>query len=175
MKKINLLLFFLLLACALPAQDGISVFIGRANRYASVELSDYRKRLCLEYNISNHSLDDYYRLCGNDWGNVGIALEIARTSGKKMRDVCDYYKRYHRYGWNRILVEIGIKPGSMYYNPFYNRVHHHSDCWHEYYNSYCERHDKFHHKKHKYKKPKKHHKRHCRHYDDDDDDDDDDD
>lgn len=71
-----------------------------------------------------------------------------------MRDVCDYYKRYHRYGWNRILVEIGIKPGSMYYNPFYNRVHHHSDCWHEYYNSYCERHDKFHHKKHKYKKPK---------------------
>ena len=113
MKKINLLLFFLLLACALPAQDGISVFIGRANRYASVELSDYRKRLCLEYNISNHSLDDYYRRCGNDWGNVGIALEIARTSGKKMRDVCDYYKRYHRYGWNRILVEIGIKPGSM--------------------------------------------------------------
>lgn len=93
MKKINLLLFFLLLACALPAQDGISVFIGRANRYASVELSDYRKRLCLKYNISNHSLDDYYRLCGNDWGNVGIALEIARTSGKKMRDVCDYYKR----------------------------------------------------------------------------------
>ena len=83
MKKINLLLFFLLLACALPAQDGISVFIGRANRYASVELSDYRKRLCLEYNISNHSLDDYYRRCGNDWGNVGIALEIARTSGKK--------------------------------------------------------------------------------------------
>lgn len=102
MKKINLLLLFLLLACALPAQDGISVFIGRANRYASVELSDYRKRLCLEYNISNHSLDDYYRRCGNDWGNVGIALEIARTSGKKMRDVCDYYKRYHRYGWNRI-------------------------------------------------------------------------
>ena len=67
------------------------------------------------------------------------------------------------------------KAGSMYYNPFYNRVHHHSDCWHEYYNSYCERHDKFHHKKHKYKKPKKHHKRHCRHYDDDDDDDGDDD
>ena len=26
MKKINLLLLFLLLACALPAQDGISVF-----------------------------------------------------------------------------------------------------------------------------------------------------
>ncbi|KAB5314362.1 hypothetical protein F9949_17255, partial [Bacteroides stercoris] len=53
MKKINLLLFFLLLACALPAQDGISVFIGRANRYASVELSDYRKRLCLEYNLKS--------------------------------------------------------------------------------------------------------------------------
>lgn len=83
MKKINLLLLFLLLACTLSAQDGISIFIGRANRYAAVELSDYRKRLCLEYNISNRSLDDYYRRCGKDWGNVGIALEIARTSGKK--------------------------------------------------------------------------------------------
>lgn len=83
MKKINLLLLFLLIACALSAQDGISIFIGRANRYAAIELSDYRKRLCLEYNIPNRSLDDYYRRCGKDWGNVGIALEIARTSGKK--------------------------------------------------------------------------------------------
>ena len=41
MKKINLLLLFLLLACTLSAQDGISIFIGRANRYAAVELSDY--------------------------------------------------------------------------------------------------------------------------------------
>ena len=169
MKKINLLLLFLLLACTLSAQDGISIFIGRANRYAAVELSDYKKRLCLEYNISSRSLDDYYKRCGKDWGNVGIALEVARTSGKKMHDVCDYYNRYQRYGWNRILVEIGINPGSVYYTPFYDRVHHHSDCWHEYYNSYCERHDKFHHKKHKYKKPKRHHKKHYRYYDDDDD------
>lgn len=83
MKKINLLLFFLLLTCTLPAQNDISIFIGRANRYAAVELSDYRKRLCMEYNISNRSLDDYYRRCGKDWGNVGIVLEIAKTSGKR--------------------------------------------------------------------------------------------
>lgn len=83
MKKINLLLLFLLLACTLSAQDGISIFIGRANRYAAVELSDYKKRLCLEYNISSRSLDDYYKRCGKDWGNVGIALEVARTSGKR--------------------------------------------------------------------------------------------
>lgn len=71
MKKINLLLLFLLLACTLSAQDGISIFIGRANRYAAVELSDYKKRLCLEYNISSRSLDDYYKRCektGEMWG-----------------------------------------------------------------------------------------------------------
>ena len=78
------------------AQDRLSLFIGRANKYAAVELSDYRKRLCVEYNISNQLLDDYYRRCGSNWGNVGLALEIARTSGRHMRDVCDYYKRYHR-------------------------------------------------------------------------------
>lgn len=41
------------------AQDRLSLFIGRANKYAAVELSDYRKRLCVEYNISNQLLDDY--------------------------------------------------------------------------------------------------------------------
>lgn len=57
------------------AQDRLSLFIGRANKYAAVELSDYRKRLCVEYNISNQLLDDYYRRCGSNWGNVGLYLE----------------------------------------------------------------------------------------------------
>lgn len=119
MKRIQVLLLFIVISCSMFAQDRLSLFIGRANKYAAVELSDYRKRLCVEYNISNQLLDDYYRRCGSNWGNVGLALEIAKTSGRHMREVCDYYKRYHRNGWNRILVEIGIKPGSMYYDPFY--------------------------------------------------------
>ena len=122
MKRIQVLLLFIVISCSMFAQDRLSLFIGRANKYAAVELSDYRKRLCVEYNISNQLLDDYYRRCGSNWGNVGLALEIAKTSGRHMREVCDYYKRYHRNGWNRILVEIGIKPGSMYYDPFYDRI-----------------------------------------------------
>ena len=111
MKRIQVLLLFIVISCSMFAQDRLSLFIGRANKYAAVELSDYRKRLCVEYNISNQLLDDYYRRCGSNWGNVGLALEVAKTSGRHMREVCDYYKRYHRNGWNRILVEIGIKPG----------------------------------------------------------------
>lgn len=129
MKRIQVLLLFIVISCSMFAQDRLSLFIGRANKYAAVELSDYRKRLCVEYNISNQLLDDYYRRCGSNWGNVGLALEIAKTSGRHMREVCDYYKRYHRNGWNRILVEIGIKPGSMYYDPFYDRIRYHSECW----------------------------------------------
>ena len=174
MRRFQILLLFIAISCSLFALDRLSLFIGRANKYASVELSDYRKRLCVEYNVSNRSLDDYYRRCGSDWGNVGLALEIARTSGKHMRDVCDYYKRYHRYGWNRILVEIGIKPGSTYYNLFYDRIHYHSNCWHEHYCSYCDHHNKHHHKHYKKHKRHKHPKWHDRDDDDWDDDDDDD-
>lgn len=141
MKRIQVLLLFIVISCSMFAQDRLSLFIGRANKYAAVELSDYRKRLCVEYNISNQLLDDYYRRCGSNWGNVGLALEIAKTSGRHMREVCDYYKRYHRNGWNRILVEIGIKPGSMYYDPFYDRIRYHSECWREHYCSYCDHHD----------------------------------
>ena len=111
MRQLKIILLLVAFSCSVFAQDRLSLFISRANKYASVELSDYRKRLCVEYNMSNNSLDDYYRRCGRNWGNVGLALEIAKTSGRHMREVCDYYKRYHRNGWNRILVEIGIKPG----------------------------------------------------------------
>lgn len=174
-----MLLLLVAISCSALAQDRLSLFIGRANRYASVELSDYRKRLCLEYGVADRVLDEYYRGCGRDWGNVSLALEIARTSGRRMRDVCDYYRRYHRHGWDRILVEIGIRPGSRYYDPFYDRIHFHSDCWHSYYNSYCDRHGRPHYKDHKYKRNKKKYHKHKyyksrRWYDDDDDDDDDD-
>ena len=94
MKKIGLLLFFAVFACSLSAQNRLSVFIGNANRYASVDLSDFCRRLCVEYDISAESLNNYYRRCGRDWGHVGLALEIARTSGRSMRDICDYYRRY---------------------------------------------------------------------------------
>ena len=114
-----------------------------------------------EYNTRGSLLDDYYRQCGRDWGNVGLALEIARTSGKHMRDICHYYKRYRK--WNRVLIEIGIRPGSDYYNPFYDRIDFHSRYWHKHYCSYCDHHDRYHHPK-KYKRHK---------WDDDDDDDDD--
>lgn len=149
MRQFKVLLLLIAISCSMFAQDRLSLFIGRANKYASVELSDYRKRLCIEYNTPNNLLDDYYRQCGRDWGNVGLALEIAKTSGRHMRDVCDYYKRYHRHGWDRVLIEIGIRPGSVYYNPFYDRVNYHSNCWHEHYCSYCDHHRKHHHKHYK--------------------------
>ena len=113
MRQLKIILLLVAFSCSVFAQDRLSLFISRANKYASVELSDYRKRLCVEYNMSNNSLDDYYRRCGRNWGNVGLALEIARTSGRHMRDVCDYYKRYHRHGWDRVLIEIGIRPGFI--------------------------------------------------------------
>lgn len=160
----------------MSAQNRLSVFIGNANRYASVDLSDFCRRLCVEYDISAESLNNYYRRCGRDWGHVGLALEIARTSGRSMRDICDYYRRYKSEGWGRILIELGIGPESSYCAPFYDRVHCHSDYWHEHYDSYCKRHGKYHPHKHGYKKHPKYGKRkYGRYHDDDYDDDEDDD
>lgn len=98
MKKNILLLLFVFISCNMFGQDWLSLFIGSANKYASVELSDYRKHLCAEYNVPGASLDNYYRSCGKNWGHVGLALEIAKTSGRSMRDVCDCYNRHHRHG-----------------------------------------------------------------------------
>ena len=58
-KKICLALFFAVLSCNVFGQDWLSLFIGSASKYASVELSDYRKRLSMEYNVGSNELDDY--------------------------------------------------------------------------------------------------------------------
>lgn len=163
MKRWNVLIVLLFSVLSLMAQDRLSVFIGNTNRYASVDLVGFRKRLCRDYRMSPRDLDDYYRMCGRNWGNVGLALEIAHSSGRHMRDVCKYYKKYGGRGWNRVLVEIGIRPGSHCYNPFYDRLDYYDECWHDSYDSYHRHHKHYHHKHKKYYK-----------YDDDDDDDDDD-
>ncbi len=181
MKRLYLILLWMcLLSGSLLAQNRLSIFLGSANKYAEVELSDYRRRLCREYKVSDRQLARYYRLCGRNWGNVGIALEIAHTSGRRMDDVCDYYSRYHRHGWERILIEVGIRPDSRHYHSFYDRIHSHGGYWDDCYRSYCDRHGRHHphvHKHHKHRHPKyhKHNRPHKRYYDDDDDDDDDDD
>ena len=68
------------------------------------------------------------------------------------------------------------KTGINMLQAFYDRIHYHSNCWHEHYCSYCDHHDKHHYKHHKKHKHHKHHKHHKWHdgYDDDDWDDDDD-
>ena len=53
MRQLKIILLLVAFSCSVFAQDRLSLFISRANKYASVELSDYRKRLCVEYNMSN--------------------------------------------------------------------------------------------------------------------------
>lgn len=96
MKKIGLLLFFAVFACSLSAQNRLSVFIGNANRYASVDLSDFCRRLCVEYDISAESLNNYYRRCGRDWGLWALRWRSPEPRDEGMRDICDYYRRYSR-------------------------------------------------------------------------------
>lgn len=115
-------------------------------------------------------MDDYYRRCGSNWGNVGLVFEIVKIFGRYMWEVCDYYKCYYWNGWNCILVEIGIKLGLMYYDLFYDRICYYSECWCEYYCFYCDYYDKYYCKYYKKYKCYKYYKW----YDDDDDWDDDD-
>lgn len=118
------------------AQSRLSIYIDNANRYASVELSDFCDRLSIEYNTNNRVLENYYRYCGYNWGEVSLVFELARTLGIAPKRVLAYYKRYRPYGWDRIIAEIGIYPGSPYYNPFNDRIIVYNNYWCEHYNNY---------------------------------------
>lgn len=133
MKRLIILTGLLFCSFMLFAQDRISLFIGNANRYAAIDLSDFQRRLSIEYDVDPYSLHEYYRHCGRNWGNVGLVLEIAKASHRSVEDICRYYERHRHRGWNHILLEMGIRPNREIYRPFMDRVSYHSDCWHEYY------------------------------------------
>ena len=68
MKKISLLFAALLLWCSgIFAQDRIITFIENANRYASVDLPNFQKRLRAEYNIRDSVLNECYKRCSQNY------------------------------------------------------------------------------------------------------------
>ena len=118
------------------AQSRLSIYIDNVNRYASVELSDFCDRLSIEYNTTNRVLENYYRYCNYNWGDVSLVFELSRTLGIAPKRVLAYYRRYRPYGWDRVIAEIGIYPGSPYYNPFNDRIIVYNNYWCEHYNNY---------------------------------------
>lgn len=56
MRQLKIILLLVAFSCSVFAQDRLSLFISRANKYASVELSDYRKRLLLVFATSYYSI-----------------------------------------------------------------------------------------------------------------------
>lgn len=147
MKKFSILFATLLCCSGVFAQDRITAFIEHAQSYASLDLSDFHKHLCIEYNVRDGILDECYRRCDNNWGNVGLILEIAKTTGKSPKDICHYYEHNKKHGWGRILKEAGIAPNSNYYKKFYNRIDFQDRYWKNSHDVYKKKHSK--HNKHK--------------------------
>lgn len=160
MKKFTVLFAMLALCCSgVWAQDRIAAFIENANLYAAADLSDFHKRLSAEYKVKDRVLNECYKHCGNDWGNVGVILEIARATGKTPDVVCNRYEQYRKHGWGRILKEAGISPNSNEYKKFCDRIDDRCKSWKESHEDYCNRHPQYQKKdkrqKDKYDKPKK--------------------
>ena len=157
-----LVLTFISLSILAKADDDITTYINSANHYASSNLKEYKHHLYKRYKIKPYLLEDCYRQCGKNWGNVGLILELAHVTDRRLQDVYKCYGKYKKYGWRYMVQKMGIKQGSHYYEPFYHHLHQCHQSWGYHYDS--------HHKCHK--PHKKHYKYKC---DDDDDDDDDDD
>ena len=139
MKKFYFLFVFLFstLSLTIQAQDPLYEYLRYANRYAQADLHAYRQRLRKEYRISSDRiLNECFRQCGKNWGNVRLALEVAHRTGKDVKEVCRYYQTHCKDGWKRILYKIGIQPGTHYYKPFYDWVSQDQIYWANSYNQY---------------------------------------
>lgn len=164
MKRFNLLIVSMLFAVSMMGQNLLPVFIGVANKCAAANLKGFRERLGKEYKVKAQDLDTYYRSCRNNWGNVSVALEVARTSGKQIKDVCKSYRDFGSKGWLGVLKDLKIQPGTPKYKDFSARILHHQKGWNDFYKhidpAHLEKLKKAHELHEKYQKYKKWEKEH---------------
>jgi len=79
---------------------------------ASVNFGGFRADISGRYNVTEKKIDYLSASVGMTAGDIYLAMEISRITGKTIDQVVTVYQHDRRKGWGVIAKELGIKPGS---------------------------------------------------------------
>ena len=82
------------------------------NARASADFGAFKTDMQLSYNVSEKSIEYMTGNLSMAFGEVYLALEIAKIAKKPLNDVLVCYQTHKSKGWGYIAKEMGIKPGS---------------------------------------------------------------
>ncbi|WP_157514505.1 hypothetical protein [Mangrovimonas sp. TPBH4] len=90
------------------------------NARASADFGAFKTDMQLSYNVSEKSIDYMTGNLHMAFGEVYLALEIAKITRKPLKDVLVCYQSNKSKGWGYIAKQMGIKPGSAEFHQLKN-------------------------------------------------------
>ncbi|WP_123812066.1 hypothetical protein [Mangrovimonas sp. DI 80] len=90
------------------------------NARASADFGAFKTDMKLSYNVSEKSIEYMTGNLNMGFGEVYLALEIAKITRKPLNDVLVCYETHKSKGWGYIAKQMGIKPGSAEFHQLKN-------------------------------------------------------
>lgn len=119
MKKIALLILILFshLSWAqdtdfLPntGDNEMDIFLKKVNSDAKKDVTEFKNMVTNKFNIAKKEIEKL--LLDMLPGDVYMAAQVSKATGKSLTEVSSTYKKNKGKGWGVIAKELGIKPGS---------------------------------------------------------------
>lgn len=138
MKKVFLVLLMATASLCMQAQNDFSNFsISISNYNRNYSRSQVSSLYYNHYGISQQKLNEFYAAFNMNWGDVVLAIEMSRFLNVPMNTIYDNYRVYGgRSGWNNLAKRHGIKPGSLRYRRFRERMNNENVYWRNTCNDY---------------------------------------
>jgi len=114
MKKLSVVVcIFILCVLNTFADDDFSVSINSLSVNAGIDIGKFEAELSADFGLSKSTIESFRVETGMSAGDLYVALELSRISGKPLDAVSTAYKSNKSKGWGFIAQSMGIKPGSQ--------------------------------------------------------------
>lgn len=117
MRTVSILVITMLFIGSVHAQQErsyLTSFMEKAETFASSDLSMFKFDLGQRFEgVGNVKMNDLYAQFGFKWGNVVMALTMAKASKKSIGYVLTKYNRSKPTNWEKIAAELRITQDSV--------------------------------------------------------------
>lgn len=126
MKKIIVLISISILSISTWAQSPKGNLDSDKNTIdanAKVNIGKFKTEIGARYDLTEKKFEILFGKFKLSAGDIVIAAEISKSTGKDIENIADHYSKNRERGWGNLAKSLGIKPGSSEFHALKNNVH----------------------------------------------------
>lgn len=100
----------------------LDVSLSQLNIEANLDIKTFNKEMVASFDITEKNLEMLRVKNKLEPSDVYMALEVAKASGKPVKEIILSYKGDKEKGWGEVAKKMGIKPGSKKFMKLKSRI-----------------------------------------------------